>query len=42
MLFNASRGLSLLVRWMSMRPGQLEPNEFEIELFKRFAAQDPA
>ena len=23
-----------------MRPGQLEPNEFEIALLKRFAAQD--
>jgi hypothetical protein len=30
------------VRSISMRPGQLEPNEFEIELLKRFAAQDPA
>jgi hypothetical protein len=25
-----------------MRPGQLEPNEFEIALLKRFAAQDPS
>jgi hypothetical protein len=27
---------------MSIRPGQLEPNEFEIALLKRFAAQDPS
>jgi hypothetical protein len=27
---------------MSMRPGQLEPNEFEIALLKRFAARDPS
>ena len=27
---------------VSMRPGQLEPNEFEIGLLKRFAAQDPS
>jgi hypothetical protein len=25
-----------------MRPGQLEPNEFEIALLKGFAAQDPS
>jgi hypothetical protein len=25
-----------------MRPGQLEPNEFEMALLKHFAAQDPA
>jgi hypothetical protein len=27
---------------MSMRPGQLKPNEFETALLKRFATQDPS
>ena len=25
-----------------MRPGQLEPNEFEVALLKQFAVQDPS
>jgi hypothetical protein len=32
----------VLVRRMSMRPGQLEPNEFETAPLKRFATQDPS
>jgi len=27
---------------MTMRPGQLEPNEFELALLERFAAKDPS
>jgi hypothetical protein len=27
---------------MSMRPGQLQPNEFETAILKRFAKQDPS